>query len=152
RPITGRPAIVWALLDAMLLARRSVLRTWREPQLIVFVAIQPVMFVVLFRYVFGGAIQVPGGQYVNYLKPGIFVQTVAFGGVITAIGLAEDMQRGLIDRFRSLPMSSSAVVRAVPWPIWCATCSRLSSCWLSDSSSDSVPAAPSLSLCSRSWS
>ena len=110
RPVTGRPAIVWALLDAMLLARRSVLRTWREPQLIVFVAIQPVMFVVLFRYVFGGAIQVPGGQYVNYLMPGIFVQTVAFGGVITAIGLAEDMQRGLIDRFRSLPMSSSAVV------------------------------------------
>ena len=110
RPIGGRPAIVWAFLDAMILARRSVLRTWREPQLIVFVAIQPVMFVVLFRYVFGGAIQVPGGQYVNYLMPGIFVQTVAFGGVITAIGLAEDMQRGLIDRFRSLPMSSSAVV------------------------------------------
>jgi ABC-2 type transport system permease protein/oleandomycin transport system permease protein len=110
RPITGRPAIVWAFLDAMVLAWRSVLRTVRAPELIVFVAIQPVMFVVLFRYVFGGAIQVPGGQYVNYLMPGIFVQTVAFGGVITAIGLAEDMQRGLIDRFRSLPMSSSAVV------------------------------------------
>ncbi len=110
RPITGRPAVVWALLDAMVLAKRSVLRTLRAPELIVFVTIQPVMFVLLFRYVFGGAIQVPGGQYVNYLMPGIFVQTVAFGGVITGIGLAEDMQRGLIDRFRSLPMSSSAVV------------------------------------------
>src|SRR5438445_5781684 len=110
QPITGRPAFVWALLDAMVLARRSVVRTVRAPELIVFVAIQPVMFVLLFRYVFGGAIQVPGGQYVNYLMPGIFVQTVAFGGVITGIGLAEDMHRGLIDRFRSLPMSSSAVV------------------------------------------
>lgn len=117
RPIAGtryqpirRPAFVWAFLDAMVLARRSVLATVRVPELIVFTAIQPVMFVLLFRYVFGGAIQVPGGQYVNYLMPGIFVQTVAFGGVITGIGLAEDMQRGLIDRFRSLPMSSSAVV------------------------------------------
>jgi ABC-2 type transport system permease protein/oleandomycin transport system permease protein len=60
--------------------------------------------------VFGGAIRVPGGQYVNYLMPGIFVQTVAFGGVTTAIGLTQDMQRGIIDRFRSLPMSSSAVL------------------------------------------
>jgi ABC-2 type transport system permease protein/oleandomycin transport system permease protein len=60
--------------------------------------------------VFGGAIAVPGGQYVNFLMPGIFVQTVAFGGVTTAIGLAQDMQRGIIDRFRSLPMSSSAVL------------------------------------------
>jgi ABC transporter DrrB family efflux protein len=105
-----RPAIVWAFLDAMVLAKRSILATVRLPELIVFTAIQPVMFVLLFRYVFGGAIQVPGGQYVNYLMPGIFVQTVAFGGVITGIGLAEDMHRGLIDRFRSLPMSSSAVV------------------------------------------
>jgi len=109
RPIQ-RPALVWAFLDAMVLARRSVLATVRLPELIVFTAIQPVMFVLLFRYVFGGAIQVPGGQYVNFLMPGIFVQTVAFGGVITGIGLAEDMHRGLIDRFRSLPMSSSAVV------------------------------------------
>ncbi|TMD13801.1 MAG: ABC transporter permease [Chloroflexi bacterium] len=109
RPIQ-RPVLVWAFLDAMVLARRSVLATVRLPELIVFTAIQPVMFVLLFRYVFGGAIQVPGGQYVNFLMPGIFVQTVAFGGVITGIGLAEDMHRGLIDRFRSLPMSSSAVV------------------------------------------
>src|SRR2546428_8270375 len=110
QPIAGRPAFGWAFLDAMVLARRSVLRTLRAPELIVFVAIQPVMFVLLFRYVFGGAIQVPGGQYVNYLMPGIFVQTVAFGGVITGIGLAEDMQKGIVDRFRTLPMSSSAVL------------------------------------------
>jgi len=110
RPISGRWPVVWAILDALVLARRSVLETLRIPELIMFVAIQPVMFVILFRYVFGGAIQVPGGQYVNYLMPGIFVQTVAFGGVTTAIGLAQDMQRGIIDRFRSLPMSSSAVL------------------------------------------
>ena len=110
QPVQGRSRLVWAFLDAMVLARRSLLQTVRVPQLIVFVAIQPVMFVLLFRYVFGGAIQVPGGQYVNYLMPGIFVQTVAFGGVTTGIGLAEDMQKGLIDRFRSLPMSSSAVL------------------------------------------
>ena len=109
RPKT-RPAIAWGILDALTLARRSIVATIRVPELIVFTAIQPVMFVLLFRYVFGGAIHVPGGNYVNFLMPGIFVQTVAFGGVTTGIGLAEDMQRGLIDRFRSLPMSSSAVV------------------------------------------
>ena len=108
--VQGRSRLAWAFLDAMVLAKRSLLQTLRVPQLIVFVTIQPIMFVLLFRYVFGGAIQVPGGQYVNYLMPGIFVQTVAFGGVTTGIGLAEDMQRGLIDRFRSLPMSSSAVL------------------------------------------
>src|SRR5256885_13984620 len=108
--VSGRWPIVWAFLDAMVLARRSLLETLRVPELIVFVAIQPIMFVLLFRYVFGGAIQVPGGQYVNFLMPGIFVQTVAFGGVTTGVGLAQDMQRGLIARFRSLPMSSSAVL------------------------------------------
>jgi len=110
RAISGRPSLVWAILDALVLAKRSVLETVRIPELIMFVAIQPVMFVILFRYVFGGAIHVPGGQYVNFLMPGIFVQTVAFGGVTTAIGLAQDMQRGIIDRFRSLPMSTSAVL------------------------------------------
>jgi ABC transporter DrrB family efflux protein len=110
QPVAGRPRLVWAFLDAMVLAKRSILQTVRIPSLIVFVAIQPIMFVLLFRYVFGGAIRVPGGQYVNYLMPGIFVQTVAFGSITTGIGLAEDMQKGLIDRFRSLPMSSSAVL------------------------------------------
>lgn len=107
QPVQGRSRLAWAFLDAMVLARRSLLQTLRVPQLIVFVTIQPIMFVLLFRYVFGGAIQVPGGQYVNYLMPGIFVQTIAFGGVTTGIGLAEDMQRGLVDRFRSLPMAPS---------------------------------------------
>jgi ABC transporter DrrB family efflux protein len=110
RPVQGRSRFAWALLDAMVLARRSLLQTVRIPSLIVFVAIQPIMFVLLFRYVFGGAIRVPGGQYVNYLMPGIFVQTVAFGGITTGIGLAEDMQKGIVDRFRTLPMSSSAVL------------------------------------------
>jgi ABC-2 type transport system permease protein/oleandomycin transport system permease protein len=110
QPVAGRPRLVWAFLDAMVLAKRSILQTVRIPSLIVFVAIQPIMFVLLFRYVFGGAIRVPGGQYVNYLMPGIFVQTVAFGGITTGIGLAEDMQKGIVDRFRTLPMSSSAVL------------------------------------------
>jgi ABC transporter DrrB family efflux protein len=110
RPVQRRSRFAWALLDAMVLARRSLLQTVRIPSLIVFVAIQPIMFVLLFRYVFGGAIRVPGGQYVNYLMPGIFVQTVAFGGITTGIGLAEDMQKGIVDRFRTLPMSSSAVL------------------------------------------
>ncbi|MGH7698067.1 MAG: ABC transporter permease [Candidatus Dormibacteria bacterium] len=110
RPVPGRSRLVWALLDATVLAKRSLLQTLRVPELVVFVTIQPIMFVLLFRYVFGGAIHVPGGQYVNFLIPGIFVQTMAFGGVTTGIGLAEDMQRGLIDRFRSLPMASSAVL------------------------------------------
>jgi ABC-type multidrug transport system permease subunit len=68
------------------------------------------MFVLLFRYVFGGAINVPGHSYVDFLMPGIFVQTVAFGSIGTAIGLAEDMQKGFIERFRSLPMARSAVL------------------------------------------
>jgi ABC-2 type transport system permease protein/oleandomycin transport system permease protein len=68
------------------------------------------MFVLLFRYVFGGAIQTPGESYVNYLMPGIFAQTVAFGAVASGIGLAEDLRRGIIDRFRSLPMARSAVL------------------------------------------
>jgi ABC-2 type transport system permease protein len=110
QPVAGRSRLTWAFLDAMVLAKRSIMQTFRVPELLVFVTIQPVMFVLLFRYVFGGAIHVPGGQYVNFLMPGIFVQTVAFGGVATGIGLAEDMHRGLIDRFRSLPMASSAVL------------------------------------------
>ncbi len=71
---------------------------------------QPILFVLLFVYVFGGAIHVPGVSYVNYLMPGIFVQTVAFGSVQTSIGLAEDLQKGIIERFRALPMARSAVL------------------------------------------
>jgi ABC-2 type transport system permease protein len=82
----------------------------RVPQLLVFSTIQPVVFVLLFTYVFGGAIHVPGVDYVDYLMPGIFVQTTVFGAIATAIGLATDVQSGLLERFRSLPMARSAVL------------------------------------------
>ncbi len=109
QPLRHGP-LYWAVADALVLAKRNLLQIPRVPELLVFSTIQPVMFVLLFRYVFGGAIAVGGTSYVNYLMAGIFVQTVAFGSVTTGIGLAEDMQRGLIDRFRSLPMSRSAVL------------------------------------------
>ena len=84
----------------------------RQPQLIVFSTIQPIIFVLMFTYVFGGAIQIPGGAtaYVDYLMPGIFCQTVVFGSINTGIGLSDDLQKGLIERFRSLPMARSAVL------------------------------------------
>jgi ABC-2 type transport system permease protein/oleandomycin transport system permease protein len=94
----------------MTIAWRNLLNIRRNPQLLVFATIQPVIFVLMFRYVFGGAIRVPGVSYVNYLMPGIFVQTVVFGSLTTGVGLAEDLQKGLVDRFRSLPMARSAVL------------------------------------------
>jgi ABC-2 type transport system permease protein/oleandomycin transport system permease protein len=98
------------LADALVMARRHLRHIPRNPELLVFATIQPVMFVVLFRYVFGGAIDVRGTSYVNYLMPGIFVQTVAFGAMMTGVGLAKDLTDGLVDRFRSLPMARSAVL------------------------------------------
>jgi ABC transporter DrrB family efflux protein len=100
----------WALADGWVLAKRNLVQVPRIPELLIFATIQPVMFVLLFRYVFGGAIDVGGESYVNYLMAGIFVQTVAFGSVSTGVGLSEDLQKGLVDRFRSLPMSRSAVL------------------------------------------
>jgi ABC-2 type transport system permease protein len=100
---------LWVLRDALILVRRFTMHSLRQPELIVFSTIQPVMFVVLFRYVFGGAIQT-GTSYVDYLMPGIFVQTTVFGAMLTGMGLAFDFQNGIIDRFRSLPMSRSAVL------------------------------------------
>lgn len=102
--------LYWALADAWVLCWRNIVQLPRMPELLVFSIIQPVMFVLLFRFVFGNAIQVPGGDYVNFLMAGIFVQTVAFGSVGTGIGLAEDLHKGIIDRFRSLPMARSAVL------------------------------------------
>jgi ABC-2 type transport system permease protein/oleandomycin transport system permease protein len=96
--------------DALVIARRNLTRIARTPQLLVFATIQPIMFVLLFRYVFGGAIHITGISYVDYLIPGIIVQTVVFGATSTAVGLSEDMSKGIIDRFRSLPMSRSAVL------------------------------------------
>ncbi len=100
-----------AMSHAAVMAKRHLLQMPRVPELIVFATIQPIMFVVLFRYVFAGSIDVGGNEsYINFLMAGIFVQTVAFGSVATGIGLAADLQQGLIDRFRSLPMAPSAVL------------------------------------------
>jgi ABC-2 type transport system permease protein len=109
-PIAAKPRLRWAVADGLAVTGRN-LRHWvRQPQLLVFSTIQPVMFVLLFRYVFGSVIQVPGGSYVNFLMPGIFIHTVAFGAIQTSIGLAVDLAGGMIDRFRSLPMARSAVL------------------------------------------
>ena len=96
--------------DTLVLARRNLARIPRQPDLLTAYTIQPVMFVLLFVYVFGGAIRTPGFDYVDFLMPGIIVQSLAFGGFTTALGLAEDVKKGLIDRFRSLPMSRAAVL------------------------------------------
>ena len=100
----------YALSDTWVLAKRSFLRILRAPDLILAFTVQPIMFVLLFVYVFGGAIETPGFDYVDFLMPGILVQTLSFGGFATALGLAEDLKKGLIDRFRSLPMSRAAVL------------------------------------------
>ncbi len=98
------------LADGLVVARRNILKIGRLPELIVFTTLQPIMFIVLFGYVFGAAISIPGGNYREYLLPGVFAQTVVFGATITGTGLADDMQKGIIDRFRSLPMADSAVL------------------------------------------
>lgn len=100
-----------AVRDALSITWRNLIGYRRVPQLLVFSTIQPVIFVLLFRYVFGGAIHPPGKvPYVDFLMPGVFVQTVVFGALATAIGLAADMKSGMLERFRSLPMARSAVL------------------------------------------
>lgn len=102
---------LWNFTDTFVVARRNLVRYVRLPQLLVFSTIQPIMFVLLFAYVFGGAINIPGDfEYIDYLIPGILVQTVLFGASNTTVGLAEDMSKGMVDRFRSLPMARSAVL------------------------------------------
>ncbi len=97
--------------DTLAIAWRNLIGYRRVPQLLVFSTIQPVIFVLMFRYVFGGAIDVPGPvTYVDFLMPGIFVQTVVFGAIATAIGLGADVKSGLMERFHALPMSRSAVL------------------------------------------
>jgi ABC transporter DrrB family efflux protein len=105
-----RSALAWAISDTNTIAWRNLITLKRLPQLLIFATVQPVIFVLMFRYVFGGAIKVPGVPYVDYLMPGVFAQTVAFGAIQTGIGLAEDLNKGLIERFRSLPMARSAVL------------------------------------------
>ena len=102
--------LVSALGDGLVVTKRNLIKIKRVPDLLVFTTMQPIMFVVLFAYVFGGAIAVPGVNYREFLMAGIFAQTVVFGATITGAGLADDMQKGLIDRFRSLPMAQSSVL------------------------------------------
>lgn len=107
----GRHRFAGAARDTFALTNRNLITYRRVPALLVFTLIEPVIFVLLFRFVFGGAIAVPGNiSYVDYLMPGIFVQTVVFGATNTAIGLSTDVQSGLLERFRSLPMARSAVL------------------------------------------
>jgi ABC transporter DrrB family efflux protein len=96
--------------DTLVIAERNLVRLPRAPDLLLAFTVQPIMFVLLFRYVFGGAIHVPHGSYADFLIPGIVVQNIAFGGFVTALGLNEDVHKGLIDRFRSLPMARPAVL------------------------------------------
>src|SRR5215831_3975409 len=99
-----------AARDAFLLATRNLRRIRRNPDVLVGVTFQPIMFVVLFTYVFGGAISTPGFTYIDFFLPGIVVQMIAFTGYQTALGISDDLRKGLIDRFRSLPMARSAVI------------------------------------------
>jgi ABC-2 type transport system permease protein/oleandomycin transport system permease protein len=103
--------VVWTIRDSWVEATRHLRIVPRNPELLIFATIQPVMFVLLFVYVFGGAISAPGYvNYEQYLIPGIFAQSVVFGSAFTSIGIAEDMQKGYIDRLLSLPMSRAAVL------------------------------------------
>lgn len=107
----ARRSALRPLRDATAVAGRNLIAYRRVPQLLVFSTIQPVIFVLLFRYVFGGAVKTPPGvPYVDYLMPGIFVQTTVFGAIGAAVGLATDLKSGLLERFRSLPMARSAVL------------------------------------------
>ena len=100
----------WLILDSLTIAWRFLAAMVRLPESIVFSTVQPLLLVLMFRYVFGGAIRGVHGSYINYLLPGIFVQTVAFGAIVSAVGMADDLQKGVIERFRALPMARPAVV------------------------------------------
>jgi ABC-2 type transport system permease protein len=100
----------WTLNDILTVTWRNLVALTRTPEAMFFSTLQPIMFVLLFAYVFGGAISIPHLKYIDFLIPGIFVQTVSFGAVSTAVGLSEDLQKGLIERFRALPMARSAVL------------------------------------------
>ena len=102
--------IVHLFADSVVIAKRNVIKIKRVPEVLVFVLLSPIMFVLLFAYVFGGSINIPGGSYREFLIAGIFAQTVVFGSTFTGVGIADDIQKGIIDRFRSLPMSQAAVL------------------------------------------
>jgi len=112
---TARVSPSHAIKDTLVITKRNLLRNIRLPQLLIFATVQPVMFLLLFNYVFGGAIggAIPaaaGGKYLNWLVPGLLIQVAAFGAGQTALGLTEDLSKGVIERFRSLPMARSAVL------------------------------------------
>ena len=102
--------VLYALADGAVIAKRNLIKIRRVPETLVFVLLSPIMFVLLFGFVFADSIDIPGVSYREFLIAGIFAQTVVFGSTFTGAGLAEDMQKGIIDRFRSLPMSRSAVL------------------------------------------
>lgn len=97
--------LYWGIADTIVITRRHILHIPQTPKQLVSATVQPVIFVLLFRYIFGGAIETPGMSYVNYLMAGIFVQSIVMEGTTGGIGLAYDFQQGIIDRFRSLPMA-----------------------------------------------
>ena len=105
-----KSGIRWSISDTLEMVKRNLRHIPRSPEMLLDVTVQPVIFVVLFVYIFGGAISTPGMSYVNYLMAGIFVQTLIFACMSSGISLAYDLKKGMIDRFRSLPMSRSAVV------------------------------------------
>ena len=111
-PTTVSPGtrLRWAVGDALAITRRNLTHVRHVPEKLIDVTLQPVIFVLLFAFVFGKAIDIPGGSYREYLMGGIFVQTLAFGIMGTAVGLADDLGTGVVDRFRSLPMARSAVL------------------------------------------
>src|SRR3979490_1952318 len=112
--VVARPQNPWTfLIDTLRLTTRSLLLSLRMPALVILGVLMPTMFVLLFRYVFGGSIIVPGyGNYVDYLIPGIVVQTALFGGSSSAVAVADDLTKGVTDRFRSLPTSRGAILAA----------------------------------------
>ncbi len=105
-----KSAFAWFFIDTVTMVQRSLRHIKVEIDQLLSLTLQPIMFVVLFRYVFGGAIATGGLSYINFLMAGIFVQTSAFGSTVTGVGIASDMQQGIMDRFRSLPMTKSAVI------------------------------------------
>jgi len=102
--------VLFMLADSAVIAKRNVIKITRVPEVLVFVLLSPIMFVLLFGFVFGNSIDVPGSGYREFLMAGVFVQTVMFGATFTGAGIADDMQKGIINRFRSLPMSRAAVL------------------------------------------
>ncbi|HYW27955.1 MAG TPA: ABC transporter permease [Terriglobales bacterium] len=109
-PPASRAGLAWSLADPLAIARRILIRTLRSPEELASSTSTPIIFVLLFRYVFGGAIDVGHTGYANYLMAGVFVQTIAFTSLAAGTGVAQDLQSGLMDRFRSLPIGRSAVI------------------------------------------